>query len=150
MDAREWLTTVKHAAQTVQYEQRWADIQRSSAAMTYGSSFAPRVHTGASDPMAAIDALIDGQDDHSRRLAEALAYVSDAMLVLNGMSAVGELEREAADVLALMYVHLVPTSEIAAGFSISKWTVYRRRDYGIDWLDANGFAHAKASTGIAT
>lgn len=149
MDAREWLASVMLAAGTARYEQRWADLQRERA-LGFSQSLMPRVHSGASDPMRAIDALVDGERDHADRLSCALAELAEASRVFQGMRSIGLMEREAADVMELYSIHLLTLPDIARGLAISVSTAERRKRFGLDWLDANGFAHAKASTGTAT
>lgn len=149
-DAREWLRAVSGAARLVREDSRMADARRELA-----SSSGPSIRdvlvasTPSQDVMARYDAIIDADEARQRRISSARAVVAECVAVMAGMRLVGEQESAAADVLELVYVELVPRAEVARLLRASESTVRRRHDYGCDWLDAHGVAHAKAGTGSA-
>ena len=150
MTAREWLASVTLAARALRAEEMREELAR-VAALGLGSSLGSLPHAhGISDKMAAVDALIDSEKDaHDRKIA-ALDDLARAREVFDGLRSVGWMEAEAANVLESVHVNLMPKTDIAEAVHESYSTIRRRYDYGVEWLDAHGIAHAREGIGSAT
>ena len=149
-DAREWLQGIADAVAFVRDADRLAE-ERREVATAYGATIKDVMvaSTPNQDVMAPIDNLIVAETANAKLVEQALADIAEARLVLAGMRAVGPNERTAADVLECRYVELWSLERVSALMMVSVSTVRRRVEYGIDWLDAHGLAHAKAGAGVA-
>ena len=149
-NALEWLEGVADAAMLVRDHERLSE-ERREVATSYGATI-KEVNVSSSpsmDVMAPIDALVMADEANARLVASAMAEVASARLVFAGMRAIGYEERVAADVLEMRYVSLLSVSQVSSVLGVSPSTVRRRGDYGVEWLDSHGLAHAKAGVGVA-
>lgn len=148
-DAREWLTGIKEAARIIAADNRLIEARRNSA-LSLAAPIGIAGRGGAVDRLGALDVALDLEATRSSRLEYALKEIAEAQLVFEGMRTVGVLENDAANVLELETVYLFTQKETAAKLYVSLATVKRRANYGVDWLNAHGLAHAKTGTGRAT
>lgn len=147
-DAREWLQEVEQAARLADAETRWLEAQRMMA-MRVGGAPTAGIHTGISDPMRPIDALMDSEKERRGSIAGALSELDDARTVFDGMRMVGAMEHRAASMMELVHVQLSTKKDAAAALGVSYDKGKRAYSYGVDWLNAHGIAYAKAGRGIA-
>jgi hypothetical protein len=148
-DAREWISSVRDAARMLASRESLMEARR-EAAMSLGCHLRDVVvaFTPDSDKMRRVDDLVDSEDDHGAS-ADAARTLSEAAAAFDGMRRVGYREARAADVMELSAVYGMSRRDIAGRLSMSVSTANRAYDYGLDWLDANGLAHAISGTGRA-
>lgn len=148
-DAREWLRGVSDAIRTLQIERQWVEMQRERS-LSLGTMFKEvNISTTPNvDKMGASDALVDYEMDVERSI-HAKSEVREALDVFEGMRNVGPMEYMAANVMQMRHVDLMGVADVARQMCVSRATVQRRYDYGIDWLSAHGIGHAKSGTGAA-
>lgn len=151
MDAREWLRSVSDSARLILADSKLEELRRSQA-LSISAPFTTEVisRTPNPDRMRAVDKLIDAQATRRERLAGAYEDIAQARSAFEGMRSVGWMEHEAADVLEAVHVLLMSKQQIALALNLSYATTRRRYDYGVDWLDAHGIAHAREGYGLAT
>ena len=147
-DARSWLSEVTEAARLAEAESRYLEA-RMMLATRIGGAPTTGIHTGITDPMKQVDALIDAEQGHSRTLKAAMAEALEARTVFAGMRSVGSLESRAASMLELVHVDLLTKKDAAEALGISYDSGKRSYTFGVEWLDAHGIAAAKSSMGIA-
>lgn len=148
-DAREWLSEVEAAARLAESERKWLDAQRMMA-MRLGSPSMTTIHTGLSDPMAGIDALMDSEVARTKSIAGALEELDAAKLVFAGMRGIGAMEHRAASMMELVHIGLLTKKDAAEALGISYSCGKSAYALGVDWLNAHGLAFAKNGTGSAT
>lgn len=146
-DALEWLQSVEDAARMAAAELRWIDAA-GMLSMRSGNPMS-RIHTGASDPMGHVDAMIDAEPAHRRALAEASAAMDDARAVFSGMRSIGPMECDAASMMELVHIGLSTKKDAAAALGLPYSAGKSAYRYGVDWLDSHGLACAKAGRGLA-
>lgn len=146
-DAAEWLSEVEQAARLADAQSRWLKAQR-MLAMRIGAP-TTGIHTGISDPMKPIDALIDSEKEKGDAITSAMQEVMEAKAVFAGMRTVGVMEHDAASMMELVHVGLNTKKDAAKALGISYDSGKRAYSYGVDWLNAHGIAYAKAGRGVA-
>lgn len=147
-DARSWLMEVTEAAKLAEAERRYLEA-RMFLATRIGGAPSTGIHTGITDPMKQVDALIDAEQGRSRTLQAAMEEVSAAREVFAGMRSVGSLESRAASMLELVHVDLITKKDAAEALGISYDSGKRSYLFGVEWLDAHGIAAAKSGKGMA-
>lgn len=148
-DAREWLKEVEEASKLADAQIRWLQARRMMASR-FGGSPTIGVHTGISDPMAQMDALMDAENEHAGTIGGAVSEVMAARKVFDGMRQIGAFEATAASMMELVHVGLSTKKAAAEALGISYASGKRAYSYGVEWLDSHGIASAKAGTGLAT
>lgn len=148
--AVDWLNSVSEAVKSINNDEA-IEQRRRELALGRGATLHDIVVSSSPDfdVMRSVDALADFAESRERRLSVARAEVADAMRVFEGMRSVGHMEAAAADVLELTYIHLLSRGEVAAELGMSRSSAQRCHAYGVEWLDANGLAHAKVGMGAA-
>ena len=148
-DAEEWLRSVSDAVRWERNDKAFVEALRASS-LSLGCQLKDVVvaSSGSGDRMAASDELVD-HTERLRRGQWARDLVDEAKEVFAGMRMVGVAEQEAANVLQLVHLQLVPHEAVARMLGMSPSTERRRYRYGVDWLGGNGLAHAKAGYGVA-
>lgn len=148
-DAEEWLRSVSDAVRWERNDAAFVEALRASS-LSLGCQLRDVVvsSSGSGDRMAASDELVD-HTELLRRGQWARDLVAEARRVFAGMRLVGVTEQEAANVLELVHLSLVPHGNVARMLGMSPSTERRRYRYGVDWLGGNGLAHAKAGRGLA-
>lgn len=144
--AAAWLEQVAEAAKALERD-RLARAARREAVLKLGSPLAggPHGKGGASDPMAAVDAMVDAEG------ADGLAWARDEMdrfyACMGAVRAGCEGEIAEATVVAeLRYALGMSASRTARELGCSRATVYRRIDVLVDYLDYVGPEIAKNET----
>lgn len=150
-DARQWLRSVSDASETLSAESEMDEARR-AASMSLGCHLRDVVvaFTPNPDKNGLSDEILDAELSKRNRLATSEGIIRDALLVFEGMRGVGLLEAQSADVLELTHVYRLSRRAVAQSLHIGCTTYDRRYEYGVDWLSANGIAHAKAGTGAAS
>lgn len=146
-DAAQWLSEIEQAARLAEAESRWVEAQRMLA--TRIGAPTTGIHTGISDPMKPVDALIDAEKEGLGSITAALQEIESAKAVFAGMRSVGAMEHRAASMLELVHIGLLTKKTAASALGVSYDTGKRAYSYGVDWLDAHGLAYAKAGMGRA-
>ena len=149
-DAREWLESVAAASRSIRSENLLSESRRDLLAVkAYDPTRVIVASSPSPDKMVALDALIDWESARDERMMGARREIESALLAFEGMRRVGAHEAEAADVLELVYVGLSSYRYAARQLHVSSRTIRRWHDFGVDWLDAHGIAHAKEGIGHA-
>lgn len=149
-DAVAWLRSVSDAAASIEADSEMEQARR-AASLSLGCHLREIVvaFTPNHDKNAVSDEILDSELAKRGRLMTSESIIRDALLVFEGMRGVGLLEAQSADVLELTHVYRLSRRSICSSLRIGTSTFYRRYEYGVDWLSANGLAHAKAGTGKA-
>lgn len=148
-DAAEWLRSVTDAVMWERNDKAYMDALRASS-LSLGCHWRDVVvaSSGSGDRMAASDELVD-LEGHARRGDWAASAVEEAGRVFDGMRTVGSMEQQAANVMQMVHMGLIPHETVARMLGMSASTERRRYNYGVEWLSANGLARAKAGRGGA-
>lgn len=150
-DALEWLHSVAAASRSIRSERLLSETRRDLLAVKGYDPTREQVSSSAShDKMAPLDDLMDWESARDERMWCARSEIEAAIRTFEGMRSVGAHEAESADVLELVYVSLASYRYAASKLHVSPRTIRRWHDFGVDWLDAHGVAHAKAGVGAAT
>lgn len=149
-NAVEWLESISDAVRSINSEDA-IEARRRELALGRGCTLHDIVVSRSRDMdvMRPVDDIADFTEGRSRRTAIAQEHIAEAVAVFDGMREVGHMEAAAADVLELIYVHLMPRDAVAADLDMSRSSVQRYRSFGIEWLSAHGVAHAKNGVGMA-
>lgn len=149
-DALEWLKSVSAASRSIRSEHLLSETRRDLLSVKGYDPTREQVSSSSHhDKMAPLDDLMDWEAARNERMGGARSEIEAAIRTFEGMRSVGAHEAESADVLELVYVSLASYRYAARKLHVSARTIRRWHDFGVDWLNANGIAHAKASMGIA-
>lgn len=152
-DARRWLESLSQAARLIHNEQVLAQARRERMLSLSGSSSGERVSsTPSQDPMRAVDDVIDAEASSNERLKSARTEIESGRQVFIAMREMQPTIAEAATALEMIYLYGMSQHEAANTLNVSFSTIRRRKEFGIDWLDANGLpnvANGRVSSRIS-
>ena len=153
-DAKQWLDSLSQAVSLIRTEELLNQARRERMLSLGGASSDPHVSSSPSnDPMRAVDIVVDAESDMRKRLESAIREVEYAKKVFLAMrEKPGSVIADSSVVLELMYVYGESLADISKTLNISVSTARRRKDLGIDWLNANGLpnvVNGRTSNNIA-
>lgn len=137
IDAREYFDAVARAAAELRAAQlvvEFGPVRGDGCGRSDPSSGGPTAAQAA--------AVIEAQ----RRVDACTDTIGDALALITGLRMVYSRK---ADVLELHYVDRLSWPDVGAELGVSDRTAKRWRDELCDWVDAVGFARARAGVGIA-
>lgn len=137
MTAREYFDAVAHAARELRAAQLVVEF---GPARGEGGG---RPDPSSGGPTAAqAAAVIEAQE----RIDACTDTIGDALALIEGLRLVYSRK---ADAVEMRYVDLMPWDGVAAELGVTERTARRWRDELFEWVDAVGFARAKAGVGFA-